>query len=97
MESLKLSESKWITLSEKGLLLPLLVVFHNRLLLEDVMAMEIDQELVLLIHQTKKLVKGETFWVLYVQIKAINSYQIYIVRRKSPHYINRVSVTRDMC
>ena len=59
MESLKLSESKWITLSEKGLLLPLLVVFHNRLLLEDVMAMEIDQELVLLIHQTNKLVKGE--------------------------------------
>ena len=52
------------TLSEKGLLLPLLVVFHNRLLLEDVMAIEINQELVLLIHQTHKLVEGknETWW-----------------------------------
>ena len=36
------------TLSEKGLLSPPLTVFHNRLLLEDVMmAIEIDQELVL--------------------------------------------------
>ena len=46
------------TLSEKGLLLPPLMVFHNRLLLEDVMAIEIDQELVLLIHQTHKTKLG---------------------------------------
>ena len=57
-EKFKAFQIEMDTLLEKGLLLPPLMVFHNQLLLEDVMAIEIDQELVLLIHQTNKLVEG---------------------------------------
>ena len=63
-EKFKAFRIKMDTLLEKGLLSSPLMVFHNRLLLEDVMAIDISQELVLLIHQTHKLVEGknETWW-----------------------------------
>ena len=88
------------TLSEKGLLSPPLTVFHNRLLLEDVMAIEIDQELVLLIHQKHKFVKGEneTWWSR--RIKTIGNRHVpdrlhYIVFQSHLYWALRVVVVSN--
>ena len=58
-------------LFERGQLPRAVSRFHNRLLLEDLMGIETDQELVFLIHQSHSYVSGskETWWSR--QIKTI--------------------------
>ena len=88
------------TLLEKGLLSSPLMVFHNQLLLEDVMAIDIHQELVLLIHQTHKLVEGEneTWWSR--RIKTIGDRHVperlnYIVFQSNFYWALRVVIVSN--
>ena len=68
-DKFKKFREKMDILSERGLLSPPLTTFHNRLLLEDVMGIEKEQELVLLIHQSHRYVAGksETWWSRRIQ------------------------------
>ena len=56
--------TKMDVLCERGLLPSALTIFHNRLLLEDIMGVKPDTELVLLIHQSHGYVSGpkDTWW-----------------------------------
>ena len=65
----KMFRDKMDILSRRGLLSPPLTTFHNRLLLEDVMGIEKEQELVLLIHQSHRYVAGNsaTWWSRRIQ------------------------------
>ena len=68
-DKFKKFREKMDILCETGLLSPPLTTFHNRLLLEDVMGIEKEQELVLLIHQSHRYVAGksETWWSRRIQ------------------------------
>ena len=68
-DKFKRFREKMDILSQRGLLSPPLTNFHNRLLLEDVMGIEKEQELVLLIHQSHRYVAGnsETWWSQRIQ------------------------------
>ena len=68
-DKFKRFREKMDILSKRGLLSPPLTNFHNRLLLEDVMGIEKEQELVLLIHQSHRYVAGnsETWWSRRIQ------------------------------
>jgi hypothetical protein len=92
---------KMDSLSAKGMLPPPLTVFHNRLLLEDIMMTEHDDELVFLIHQKHKFVKGtkETWWSR--RIKSIGgnghaSHRLnYIIFQSNLYWALRVTVVSN--